>query len=312
MISRFTLLSTVLAASFVAAGSTYAQTATTSQTITLSDKLTIPGASLKPGDYTFSIEDRLADRAIVRITSQDQGKHFLLLTVPSDKLGQAGSDGLIRFSNTKGNRQVLRGWACSGCMPALEFVYPKAEAAKLTDEAAEPVLAVDPAYDKLPPNLTADDMKVVTLWLLSPERITADNKGKGLKAEKYASAARTAATQTASGNSSELAQSPAPTQQAAVSPVIIPAATPAPTSTGSNSELAQVPAPASSPAASASGPATTEVANSSRAVSTPGRSAGRLPKTASNDYLYLFLGTLLLGTGLAVRYSRRAAAAAKS
>ncbi len=156
------------------------------QNFTLSEKLQIPGAVLQPGDYTFSVEDRLQDRAIVRITSADGKKHFLALTVPDAKLPHANADGLIFFSSVDSRKQVLRGWKCPDCRAGLEFVYPKAEAAKITDASAESILAVDPPYDKLPANLSPDDMKVVTLWLLSPQRITAKNKGEGVSAEKYA------------------------------------------------------------------------------------------------------------------------------
>jgi LPXTG-motif cell wall-anchored protein len=301
-----------------AAGSAYAQTANVSQNVTLDEKLQIPGASLKPGEYTFSVEDRLQDRAIVRITSQDQSKHFLVLTVPNGQMGQPGSDALVLFTNASGRNRALRGWACPACSPGLEFVYPKAEAAKLTDETGEAVLAVDPTYDKLPGNLSADDMKVVTLWLLSPERVTAGNKGKGVKAEKYAGISRpSTGTQRASANSSEIAQSPAPTEQAATAPVVNSASTAAVSAPpSSTSEVAQAPAVAPAPAA-APAPALpaqpTDVASASSTPPTPaGRRRGRLPKTASDDYLYLFGGMLLMLAALGVGLSRGRVAVSRS
>lgn len=306
MTLRPSFVCTVLAGLLFTAGPTPAQNATESQTVSLSEKLQIPGATLKPGEYTFVIEDRLQDRAIVRITAQDQSKHFLVLTVPSSNLGQPGSDGLVRFRSDSAH-QVLRGWACTGCASALEFVYPKLEAVKLTDQSTEPVLAVDPTSDKLPANLSPDDMKVVTLWLLSPERITASNKGKGVKAEKYASAPQPAEqTQTASVNTSEIAQSPVPLAQAPATQVTAPASGPAGTTANNTSELAQVPAPARTRAATAtptqrSAVATTEVASSAMPSSA---GSSRLPKTASNDYLYVFGGLALIVGGLGVRFSR--------
>jgi hypothetical protein len=47
------------------------------------------------------------------------------------------------------------------------------------------VLAVDPSFDKLPDSLSSHDMKVVTLWLLAPERITPDRRCSGLKVARY-------------------------------------------------------------------------------------------------------------------------------
>lgn len=321
---RISFASAALALSLGAGLCAYAQNTGEGQNVTLSQKVKIPGASLKPGSYTFSIEDRLQDRAIVRITSQADNKHYLVLTVPSEKLPAAGGDGLVRFTTSNGKDEVLRGWACPGCSPNLEFVYPKAEAAKLTDETAEPVLAVDPTYDKLPANLSPDDMKVVTLWLLTPEQITASNKGKGVKAEKYASAKQaapaetqtaTANTTTAANNASEPAQVPATPAQPAPSAVsessysaqaakpVTPVATPA----GSAEANVQTSSAAPSPAMPASqSAAPIETASASMSPNRPAQSGDRgLPKTASNDYLYLFGGILLMLAGTGFELSLR-------
>ena len=153
------------------------------QTLIVDKKLQIPGAVLKPGSYKLSIEDRLQDRAIVRISAIASDKHYLLLTVPNSAIGDTAADGMVYFESNR--ESAVRAWKCVNCPAPLEFVYPKAEAVKLTDKTAQPVMAVDPTYDKLPANLSADDMKVVTLWLLSPERITASNTGVGVKAAKY-------------------------------------------------------------------------------------------------------------------------------
>ena len=176
------------------------------QTITLTEKLQIPEAVLKPGTYTFAVEDRLTKRAIVRITGPNGSKHYLLLAVPSGKVSQAGQDGLVFFQSKNSKQQVLRGWMCPGCGTSLEFVYPKAEAVKITDESTESVLAYDHEYDKLPANLSPDDMKVVSLWILSPERITAKNEGKGVKAAKYSPEENASA----GAETAQVSQPPAP------------------------------------------------------------------------------------------------------
>jgi len=154
------------------------------QSVTLEEKTQIPGAQLKPGAYTFSVEDRLADRAIVRISAEG-GPDSLLLAVPNPRLAGAGARGLTFFDLSHGKKNVLRGWMCPECSTELEFVYSKAEAAKLTEETPEPVMAFDPEYDKLPANLSPDDMKVVTLWLLTPKPLTATDRQKGVEARKY-------------------------------------------------------------------------------------------------------------------------------
>ena len=66
---KFKSLLAVLVASVATAGLGSAQPANDPQKVSITEKVKVPGASLKPGDYTFSVEDRLQDRAIVRITA---------------------------------------------------------------------------------------------------------------------------------------------------------------------------------------------------------------------------------------------------
>jgi LPXTG-motif cell wall-anchored protein len=121
-------------------------------------------------------------RAIVRITEPD-GSHVLVLAVPSRKLLSSARNRLVLYPSQ--NRETLRAWAAPGSRTAFEFVYPKLEAVAITGDGGTSALAVDPVWDRLPENLTADDMKVVTLWLLSPKRITADHHGEGVAAAHY-------------------------------------------------------------------------------------------------------------------------------
>jgi hypothetical protein len=173
--------------------------ASNAQQIAIKGDLQIPGDVLKPGNYTFSVEDRMSDRTVVRISNDaDTSQHFLLLAVPSAKLSASAEKGIVLFKTADPSRQILRGWACADCGNPLELVYPKLEAAKITGDTGESVLAVDPASDKLPANLSPDDMKVVTLWLLSPERVEAGHRGVGLTAAKYQTASRRHLPQTAS------------------------------------------------------------------------------------------------------------------
>ncbi len=152
--------------------------------VSLTEPLQIPDTVLAPGKYTFTLEDRLPDRAIVRVTEPSGVQHYLL-TVPSSQLPR--TKGLIYFSAAT-VPQSLEGWQCPGCIRPLEFVYPKDEAVNLTASTGRAILAFDPTYDKLPDNLSPEDRRVVTLWLLSPKRVTADGRGEGLTAAKYATA----------------------------------------------------------------------------------------------------------------------------
>ena len=283
MTSKLSCIPLLLSTLTLSAINTYA--ADDHQTVTVSDKLQIPGATLKSGTYTLSVEDRLADRAIVRISSSSSDKHYLLLTVPNGKLSTSSDDSLLYFSTSTDKKDALRAWKCGTCSMPLEFVYPKLDAVKLTDDSTQPVLAVDPTYDKLPSNLSADDMKVVTLWLLSPERITADNVGKGVKAVKYTPDASVATQETASSSAPAVAQ-PEPTPTVAA---------PTPSETG-NSQLS-----ASVEAARSARPATSEVASNSLV---PVSARRQLPKTASNTYALILSGMFCLAAAIALQAKR--------
>ena len=174
-----------------------------SQTIRFDHKVEIPGATLQSGSYAFSVEDRLADRAIVRISKNDSDQHYLLLAVPATGVADYEPNNLALFADHSGKSSALKAWKCPDCATGLEFVYPKADAAKLTGETAESVLAYDHEYDKLPANLSSDDMKVVSLWLLSPQRVGPNHKGEGLAAAKYTGQSTVAAAPAAPAPASE-------------------------------------------------------------------------------------------------------------
>jgi hypothetical protein len=111
-----------------------------SQKIAIKRDLQIPGEVLKPGSYTLSVEDRMSDRAVVRISKDaDTKQHFLLLAVPSTELSAQAGKGIILFKVADSTKQILRGWACADCPSPLELVYPKLEAAKITGDTGEAV-----------------------------------------------------------------------------------------------------------------------------------------------------------------------------
>ncbi|HEY3938542.1 MAG TPA: LPXTG cell wall anchor domain-containing protein [Bryobacteraceae bacterium] len=155
------------------------------QNIAIDSALQIPGTILNSGTYKLALESWTAGRAVVRISSANTEKQYLLLAVPNRKLGVDASKGIVLFTPADGRKQILRGWVCPVCSKELEFVYLKAEAANITDETGQPVFAVDPAYDKLPHALSVSDMKVATIWSFSPQRIVGANRGVGVKAVKY-------------------------------------------------------------------------------------------------------------------------------
>lgn len=154
--------------------------ATPETSFTVHNQLQAPGEMLPSGSYTLALEENvLHDRAIVRLRNAAGNVNTLLLAVPNAKLGSHQA-GIVDWKTSANSQNVLRGWVLPGGDGALEFAYPKEEAAKLANEVNGPVLAVDPASDKLPPlpSMTQDDMKVVHLWLLAYHKVGPDAGGK--------------------------------------------------------------------------------------------------------------------------------------
>ncbi len=157
-----------------------------SQNIAIDSKLQIPGGQIDPGTYVLTIEKRLADRLLVRLSSGNTSKYHILLAVPSQELtsGADSSKGIILF-NTSDNKQVqiLRGWLCPICTQGLEFVYPKAEAVKITVDTAQPSLAADPG-----------SLESAAVWTISTRYVARAHRGIDIKSVLFLHAVTQAAT----------------------------------------------------------------------------------------------------------------------
>ncbi|MGC2656496.1 MAG: hypothetical protein WA324_00870 [Bryobacteraceae bacterium] len=180
---RFHTLTTILTL-VGALGLGYAQTEMNS-VISTTSPLQIPERTLQPGSYTLTLEDAMSDRAILKISASD-GAHSLVLVVPQTTWPYKDGPTLKYWPADASNPRALRAWYSESSGHWYELVYPKGEAVELAKRTTDPVIAVDPKADKIVgKNLTADDMKVVTLWLLSPYKLSS---GKvDLKAGHYVS-----------------------------------------------------------------------------------------------------------------------------
>lgn len=151
---------------------------------TVQSNTQIPGKVLKPGGYTITMRDHLSDRAILQVTNDSGKVEATFLGVFNSGLKSRGGSGPIALSTEKGH-DALRGFSFPGGR-AIEFVYPKAEAAALATNSTEQVLAIDPASDNLRSsgkNLSSEDAQIVTLWSLQATRLSAGQKG--IAAKKY-------------------------------------------------------------------------------------------------------------------------------
>ncbi len=161
-----------------------AQTASPSAPLQITQRTEAPGVSLTPGSYNIRIADHLNDRMIIQLQRSGSGSVTTLLAYPNPALGGSVS-GPVLFQSGLSSKPTLRGFAFSGG-PAVEFVYPKADAVALAKSNDVKVMAVDPDSEGRPklPQLTQADMNEVTLWMLTPTAVQPGAE-PGIQAARY-------------------------------------------------------------------------------------------------------------------------------
>ncbi len=186
--------------------------ADTTASFSISAPTEIPGAVLKPGEYTIQLLDHLADRSIVRLDAVTGPTHVTFLCINA-ATGLAGTAHPVEWPQKAQGRHALRGFVFSGGTN-VEFVYPKADAVALATANNAGVVAIDPASEGRPElsKLTNSDMQVVNLWMLTPVRVGPEGAAqKGIDARRYQPAPSQAAP-TQSASLPPASHPPAPSQ----------------------------------------------------------------------------------------------------
>ncbi len=171
----------------------------------------VPGAVLKSGNYIIRVVDHMSDRSIIRVEKADGRPVSTFLGVPNRTLASMAGQGPVTWNGGSEHDKALRGYNFPGNF-SVEFVYPKAEAVKIATARSASVAAIDPASDNLPSkekNLTNDDMRIVTLWTLTPTRV---NGSTAIAAKKYAPVERAPAPPVVVARNEPPASLPAPTR----------------------------------------------------------------------------------------------------
>ncbi len=153
------------------------------------DKSTMaPGVVLQPGTYSIRVVDHLEDRFLVTVEGNGGVSKATFIAVPTKSFIK--QSGPVNWGTSPNAKAAMRGFVFSDNNSALEFVYPKDEAVSLAKANGIPVLAVDPASEGRPPELaqlSASDMQTVTLWMLTPERVSGQASNVAISAAKYQS-----------------------------------------------------------------------------------------------------------------------------
>ncbi len=158
-----------------------------SANFTVSQQTLVPGMTLQPGSYSIKVLDHLQDRYIVRIDDAAGSQHSTFISVQDPKIKSAGKTGAVTWTAGPDGGSALRGFTFGSSTPALEFVYPKADAVALAKLNDSKVPAIDPASEGRPAEvsgLSKEDMEIVTLWLLSSSTVGPTDTAPTIKAEK--------------------------------------------------------------------------------------------------------------------------------
>ena len=156
--------------------------------ITVSAPTEVPGMTLRPGTYSIHVIGKLADRMILKVDDGHDKKSVDFIGIANRAF--KGSPGIVSWGQPIDGRTYLRGWVPPGSSSMIEFVYPKADAVSIATFNQAKVPAIDPASEgrNADPTLSREDMRLITLWLLSSTQVGPSNNKPSIKAERYQTA----------------------------------------------------------------------------------------------------------------------------
>jgi hypothetical protein len=156
--------------------------------ITISAPAEVPGMTLQPGTYSIRVVGKLTDRVILKVDDGRNNKSVDFIGIPNPAI--KASPGVVSWSQPVDGTTYFRGWVPPGGSSMIEFVYPKAEAVSIATSNQAQVPAIDPASEgrNADPTLSREDMRLVTLWLLSSTQVGPSSSKPAIKAERYETA----------------------------------------------------------------------------------------------------------------------------
>ena len=112
--------------------------------LSFSDSVMVPGATLEPGTYVFTLLDSNSSRHVVQVLREDSGE--LVVTTHAVPLRRADPTGdhVLRFSPAEvGEPPALKAWFYPGSIYGHQFVYSDEEARKIAGRTRTVVLSID-------------------------------------------------------------------------------------------------------------------------------------------------------------------------
>jgi hypothetical protein len=98
--------------------------------LTIDQPMVVPGATLTPGTYTFTLGNENSSRDLVYIFRGEHGDRSFVTSAKVIRMQRSDDKrdlALAVAMNAEGSAPVMKGWFYPGAMDGFEFVYPKAE-----------------------------------------------------------------------------------------------------------------------------------------------------------------------------------------
>jgi hypothetical protein len=124
---------------------------------TFSGPVSIPGVTLPAGQYVFRLADPTMSHRVVQVLSADGTTPYaMFFTYPADRV-EASTQPEVRLMETATGMPVaIQTWWYPGERTGYEFIYPKEQARKLAQGAADPVLTTQAQTTTTAQTNTAD------------------------------------------------------------------------------------------------------------------------------------------------------------
>jgi hypothetical protein len=109
-------------------------------TMTFSDTVQVPGTTLPAGTYIFKLAESTGDRYVVQIFNERENHIFTTLqAIPNYHLTTPDKTQISFYEVPSGQPPALKAWFYPGDNYGRQFIYPKGEAALISQAARENV-----------------------------------------------------------------------------------------------------------------------------------------------------------------------------
>jgi hypothetical protein len=140
--------------------------------VTISNRTEVPGIILEPGTYVIKLLNSSSNRHIAEIMNEKMDHLYALtFTAAAEKVNRTGKTVLTFYEGSNDRPPALRKWFWPGDTIGQEFIYPKAQAVRISAATKEKVPEGDlPTVAGLNP----DNAKGLSVEASSVERKEAD------------------------------------------------------------------------------------------------------------------------------------------